>query len=266
VVSAARLSRADTRDLRQRLSDRDLAILAQVGELRLMSGRQIEALHFPPQLHATPETGARHCRRVLARLVRDRLLVRLNRRVGGMRAGSQTFIYGLGAVGHRLLQDDGSRLRVYEPGRAFIDHQLAVSQLVVDLTLAAREEQLEIAEVQGEPACWRTLPSIGRAILRPDLFLAVDVGELEYRWFVEVDRGTHHGPSILRKAQLYESYYRSGIEQAEHDVFPRAVWIAPESGRAELLDGSLSGGGFTSGLMVITTSDAAVRVLAGGPA
>ena len=33
-----------------------------------------------------------HCRRVLARLVDERLLVRLDRRVGGVRAGSASFV------------------------------------------------------------------------------------------------------------------------------------------------------------------------------
>ena len=231
-MSGSRFGRVEVRELRQLLSDRDLAVVSQLAELRLMSGRQIEAVHFPPELHGTAATAARQCRRVLARLVRDRLLVRLPRPVGGIRAGSQAFIYALGPVGYRLLQEDGSRLRVHEPGTAFVDHQLAVSQLVVDLTLAGRSDQLELVTLEGEPACWRTLPSIGRAVLRPDLFLAIGAGDLEYRWFVEVDRGTHRNPALLRKARLYESYYQSGVEQATHGIFPRVAWITPDQDRA----------------------------------
>jgi hypothetical protein len=265
-MSALRFGRAEIRELRNRLPERDLAIVSQVAELRLMSGRQIEVLHFPPERHATSSTAARHCRRVLARLVGNRLLVRLPRRVGGTRAGSHAFIYGLGPVGHRLLQGDGSRLRVYEPGEAFVDHQLAISQLVVDLTVAGRDEQLDVLRVETEPACWRTLPAIGRSVLRPDLLLVLGKGELEYRWFVEVDCGTHRGPALLRKAQLYESYYRSGVEQAAHGVFPRILWITPDVARAERVRKVLSGGGFSDGLMLVTTSADALSSLVGGQA
>jgi Replication-relaxation len=263
-MSAERLGRAEIRELRDRLGDRDLAIVQQVGDLRLMNGRQIEALHFSPEAHATVETAARLCRRVLNQLVRDRLLVRLDRRVGGLRAGSQTFIYGLGPIGHRLLRQDESRLRLDEPSRAFVDHQLEVSQLVVDLELASRDGQLELLAIQGEPACWRAVPTYGRVILRPDLFVAVGSGELEFRWFVEVDRGTHRAPALLRKAQLYESYYRSGVEQARHDVFPRVVWIAASRARAEAIHRIVSASEFTPELMRGTTGDDALRVLAGG--
>ena len=262
-MNGARVSQAEVRDLGLRLSGRDRAIIWQIGELRLMSGRQIEAVHFPSEQHATAATAARHCRRVLERLVRDRLLVRLERRVGGVRAGSQTFIYGLGPIGHRLLHEDGTRLRTYEPGLAFVDHQLAVTRLVVDLIGASRRGQLELLGVQGEPVCWRNLPSVGRAILRPDLFLVIGVGELEYRWFVEIDRATHHTPSLLRKARLYESYYRSGVEQAKHDVFPRVIWVTPNEARAEAVERVLSASEFTPGMMVAVAAKNALRVLAG---
>jgi len=265
-MSSSRFGRAVVRELREDLSSRDMDIVSQIAELRLMSGRQVEVLHFPPEHHATAATAARLCRRVLSRLVADRSLVRLERKVGGLRAGSHTFIYGLGPIGHRLLQADGSRLRAYEPSVAFVEHQLAVSQLVVDLTLAGRNGHLELLTVEGEPVCWRTLPAIGRSVLRPDLFLAIGKGELEYRWFVEVDRGTHRGPALLRKAQLYESYYRSGVEQAAHGVFPRIIWVTPDAVRAERVREVLTGGGFSDGLMVVTTTAEALRTLIGGQA
>jgi hypothetical protein len=263
-MNASRLSLAMVRELRDQLGARDLDILSQLAELRLMSGRQIEAVHFPTEQHATPATAARHCRRVLERLVRDQMVVRLPRRVGGLRAGSHAYIYGLGPVGHRLFHD-GSRLRVHEPGEYFVDHQLAVSQLVVDLILASRRSRLELLAVAGEPSCWRTVPAIGRAILRPDLFIAIGKGDLEHRWFVEVDRGTHRSPALLRKAALYESYYRSGTEQAAHDVFPRVAWLAPDEERADALKRLFERRTFSDGLMHVTTSKDAPETLVGGP-
>jgi len=263
-MNSPRYSRTDVGVLREGLSERDAAVLVQVAELRLMSGRQIEAVHFPREAHASGSTAGRLCRGVLARLVRDRLLVRLPRSVGGLRAGSRAFVYGLGPVGHRLLHDDGSRLRVHEPGDVFVEHQLAVSQLVVDLIIASRTRALEVVTVEGEPNCWRTLPAIGRAVLRPDLFLALGYEELEYRWFVEIDRGTHHLPAVLRKARLYQSYYQSGVEQATHGVFPRVAWVTLDTTRAARLRELLGGGEFANGLMVVTTSEVALGVLVGG--
>lgn len=262
-MSGQRFSRAGVVALRDRLTERELGLASQVAQLRLLSGRQIEALYFPRELHATAEAAARDCRRVLARLVHERVLVRLARRVGGVRAGSASFVYALGPVGQRLLDGQRARPRRYEPSAAFVDHQLAVSQLVVDLTLAERRGRLEILTVEGEPACWRTLPAVGRSVLRPDLYLAIGAAELEYRWFVEVDRGTHHRPALVRKAQLYESYYRSGIEQATDEVFPRVAWITPDATRAARLRQAF-GGEFSDGLMLVTTCDKAIDVLSGG--
>ena len=93
--------------LRERLSGRDLAIIGQVADLRLMSARQIEAVHFPASEHDSQPAAARARQRVLGRLVRDRLLIRLERRIGGVRAGSAGFVFAVGPVGYRLLAAGG---------------------------------------------------------------------------------------------------------------------------------------------------------------
>ena len=100
-------------DLRADMSGRDLAIIGQVADLRLMTGRQIEAVHFPAGEHETATAAARAARRCLERLARHRILVRLDRRIGGVRAGSRSFVYALGPVGVALvgLDDLGAALR-----------------------------------------------------------------------------------------------------------------------------------------------------------
>lgn len=246
------------------LTARELVVVSQVAELRLMSGRQIEAVHFPAEESVSGESAARHCRRVLAGLVRRDVLVRLDRRIGGVRAGSHSYVYGLGHVGHELLEREGARPRRYEPSEAFVLHQLAVSQLVVDLLLATREGRGELLRVEGEPRCWRSVPAFGRVILRPDLLLEIGVGEFEYRWFVELDRGTHHRPAVVRKARLYESYYRSGVEQSNGAVFPRVIWIVPNARRQKLLEDTIKSAGVTEGLMLVVTADETVEALVGG--
>lgn len=202
--------------LRDELSGRDRAIVQTVSEARLMTGRQLQALFFPLEDHATARTAARCARRVLERLSRDRLLVRLERRIGGVRAGSASFIYAIGPVGQRLLRQPGARRRLREPSTYFVDHTLAVSELVVRVTTTARLGKLELLRLQHEPSCWRSFGGLGvRQLLRPDLFVVLGVGDYEHRWFIEVDRGSESLPVVLRKCRTYEAYYAAGLEQAE---------------------------------------------------
>ncbi len=88
---------------RERLRERDMAIIRQVADLRLMSARQIQAIHFPDSEHDNEPAATRARQRVLARLCRDRLLTPLERRVGGVRAGSAGLVLALGPVGQRVL-------------------------------------------------------------------------------------------------------------------------------------------------------------------
>jgi hypothetical protein len=223
--------------LRERLSERDQAILRQVGELRLMSGRQIQAIHFPTTAHLS-EAAATHARqRVLTRLTRERLLTPLKRRVGGVRAGSAGLVLALGPIGQRVLTPGGSRRRAYEPILRFFDHTLAASQLAVELNVADRAGVLELLSWEAEPQSWREFSGLeGRRVLRPDAFVSLGSGGYELRWFCEIDRSTESVPTVLRKCQLYADYYQSGREQAAHGgVFPRVCWIVPDELRAERL-------------------------------
>ena len=252
--------------LRDELSGRDLAIVGQVAELRLMSARQLEAVHFPSNEHDSSAAAARACRRSLDRLARHRLLIRAERRIGGVRAGSASYCYSLGPVGQRVLNIRGPRRRFREPSAAFALHTLAVAQLVVDLTLVTRKNQFDLLVCQAEPRCWRRFSTMGGAtVLRPDLFLSLGVSEFEHRWFVEVDRGTEHLPALLRKCRLYDAYYRSGREQAAHGVFPRVCWLVPDEERAARLRGAITGDKrLPPELFSVTRSEEALTVLAGG--
>ena len=265
-MSDQRTSSKGLRISRQQLSTRDLEIIQKVFELRLMSTRQIEAVYFDIEDYASALSAARSCRRVLAGLTRDRLLVRLDRRVGGVRAGSASYIYALGPVGHRMLETAGNRPRFREPTTTFVDHTLAVTQLVVDVTLASRVGAFEILSCQSEPRCWREFSGLGGPMfLRPDLFLALGVGDYEMRWFVEIDMGSEHLPVLLRKCHIYDAYYRSGKEQATHGVHPQVCWIMPEEKRAERLQAAIAGDlRLTKALFVTTTFEQALSTLSGG--
>jgi hypothetical protein len=249
--------------LRGRLSVRDLAIIRQVGELRLMSARQLEAIHFPASEHDNAAAAMRARQRVLARLVRDGLLTALERRIGGVRAGSAGLVLALGPLGQRVLSLDGPRRRAHEPGLRFVDHTLAISQLVVEARVAARRGRLELLDCQAEPTCWREFSRLGgRQVLRPDAFLALGVAEYELRWFIEVDRASESLPVVTRKCRLYADYYQAGVEQARGGVFPRVCWVVPDEARAERVRQAIARDRqLPDGLFAVTTSEQAVAVL-----
>ena len=226
----------DFAEIRHLISGRDLAIVGIIADLRLMSGRQIEMMFFTAEAHESANAASRSARRVMARLVRDRILVRLNRQIGGVRAGSKAFVYGLGPVGHRLLHLTNPRPRYREPSALFVEHTLTISELVVVVTRASNQGRGELIRWQGEPECWRTFSTAsGQATLRPDLYLALGVGDFEYRFFIEVDRGTEHLPALVRKVRLYDRYYRSGREQSKDGLFPTVLFVASDVKRAETI-------------------------------
>ena len=253
--------------LREQLSGNSFSIVRHVAQFRFMTGHQIEQLHFPPSHHNNAASAARAARRTLALLVRERVLLRLQRRVGGARAGSGSFIYVLGPVGHRLLALDGPRPRYREPSTTFIDHTLGVAQLFVDLSLAERAGVFDVLDYQSEPDCWRRFSWLGTpATLRPDLYVALGVGEFEQRWFCEWDNGTEHLPAIVTKCRQYEAYYQSGKEQAAHGVFPRVCWLVRDERRKRALRRAIDADDrLTPQLFVVAQRSAAIDIVQGAP-
>lgn len=260
--SVPRLGRRGLGTLKRQLSERELAVVRSVAELRYLTARQIERLHFTLEPD-TDRTMARTARRVLERLAEQGVLSRLERRIGGVRAGSASFVYALGPVGQRLLSRPG-RQRRREPSLSLLAHCLAVGDLFVAISSAARTGQLELADYQPEPRCWRNVPGMaGSDWLRPDLYLVLARGQMEWHWFVEVDLGTEHAPALRRKCRQYQAYYQSGAEQARHGVFPRVAWLATTAERAERIKQVIAGDRqLQPELFIVATLDQAVTVLA----
>jgi hypothetical protein len=262
-MSGHRIDATGLERIRAQLDSRALAIIRQVSDLRLMSAEQIASIHFSPGAEESASSAQRTGRRVLARLTEQKALVRTSRRVGGVRAGSSGFIYALGSIGQRLIGEEGPRRRFREPSATFADHTLAVSQLVVDLTVASRSGSFDLLEIETEPACWRVHGGLaGRQTLRPDLFVSLGVGAYERRYFIEVDRGTEHLPALLRKCHSYDSYYRTGTEQATHGVFPKVAWIVPDHRRVDLLERAIRASKLlTNEMFLVTVPGSAIAVL-----
>lgn len=227
-VSAGRLD-----SIASVLTDLEVAVARLVARARVCSGAQLEQLFWH---HDTPASRARQARRVLARLTGWRLLDRLPRQIGGVRAGSRGFLYVLGPAGVRLLARlDGRRVRrLNAPGDRYVNHTLAISGLYTELVIACRTGRAELLSFDFEPQCWMQFPGPwGTSLtLKPDAAVRLGIEEYEYASLLELDMATESLPTIERKARRHLDYYRSGEARRLHGVSPRVVWITPDVKRA----------------------------------
>lgn len=266
---SARLHPRQLAQLRSLLAPRDLAVLQSVAAFHFLTSAQLHALHFVD--HASPSTAARVCRRTLLRLRDLRLLQPLDRRIGGLHAGSAGYVWQVGVAGDRLLRDgddDSPRRRRKEPGLRSMDHCLAVADVHLALVTLARTGSLELLVTSPEPDCWRPYLGVGgtRQTLKPDLFAATAAGDYEDRWFFEVDRATESLPTLLRKCAEYERYRRTGVEQRDHGVFPLVVWVLPDIARLDRLQAAIrQTRGLDVRLFRLTTLAYLPALTSGGP-
>lgn len=229
-----RLSQKQLGWIETHLPERDRAVLELVAAHRYLTTGQLERFAFTE--HLSQESAARTARRVLARLERTGLLASLDRRIGGVRAGSSARVWQLTSGSARLLRDDGVNFRRHDPSPRFLAHCLAVGDVNLLLRALTDHGATEVS-VEVEPASWRTFTGPGgeRRSLQPDLAALITADDFEERWFLEVDLGTESLPTLLRKCGQYEAYRVSGQEQAEHGSFPLVWWVLPTSQRADRL-------------------------------
>jgi hypothetical protein len=244
------------------MSERDRRVLETVARLNLVSERQLRVLRGA---HSASER--RLLRLDLANLVDRQVLTRLDRRVGGIRAGSDGYVYALGILGQRLARPGSHVPRTpWTPLPNHLRHALAVSQLYVDLRLAASETS-KLSTFDAEPSCWRRFSGHGgaRSILRPDAYVTIRLDSFEDCYFVEMDCATESTPRVIGKARTYVRYYQSGREQVRHGVFPLVVWVTPQQRRAAQITEALAklDADHWRLFAVTTTDDAAKQLLAG---
>ncbi|MEW6153917.1 MAG: replication-relaxation family protein [Actinomycetota bacterium] len=226
--------------LAQDLSQRDLDIIATLARVRVATFRQLERLHFAGH---PPDSAARLCRRTLARLVEERqVLARLDRRIGGVRAGSEGFVYALDTAGQRLAGARGPAggprpRRPWTPSVRFIDHVLAVSEIYTCLRELDRGPGVDLIQFQAEPAAWRRFlgPGGGVAVLKPDAYVVLGLGDYEHHYFIEVDRATESPAAVGRQLTAYRHYWATGTEQGRIGLFPIVVIAVPDARRHQAI-------------------------------
>jgi len=194
------------------MTARDWEIAETVNLIRVATGQQLERLCFAGVQEGRSRTVTRS--RVLARLVRWRVLVPVGRRVGGAQKGSTVQVFALDSTGQRLLVQRqlraGEPARVRRPGapgRHARDHLLAVAELYTTLVEQARAQNVTVTFKAEPGAHW---PDGMGGRLKPDAYVVLARERVRDHWWVEVDQATESLPTVRRKLQVYLDFQGRG--------------------------------------------------------
>lgn len=233
-VTASRVA-----SLERTLTPRERAIIETLDSLRVATTEQLRRLHFA---ELTTASAARQAPRTMRRLSEQRVAMLLERRVGGVRAGSASAVWALDLAGQKLASACGpaggtATRRPWTPGLAFIAHRLAITEVAVTLTEASRLGACEVLDFDAEPRCWRRFAAEagGWAHLKPDAFARLAIGDYERGAFIEIDRATESTGTVARKLTAYRRYWESGREQQRRGYFPQVVLAVPNAARQSAL-------------------------------
>ncbi len=228
-MSGRNLTAKRLAELDEHISEIDRQILHDVARFRLVTGEQLGRIHLD-------ELSGRSTRRILNRLTEEQVLARLDRRIGGARAGSAGFVYKLGSAGARLVEVSVGK-RTWQPSTLFLRHTLAITERYVELVERSDLDVWRLLTFEAEPDCWRRFTgSSGMALtLKPDGYFVLASERYEDHWFLEVDLATESLTAVRRKASRYAEYYASGMEQNRLGVFPRVWWWSPRPERQAAL-------------------------------
>lgn len=204
-----------------RMTGRDSEIVETTDAFGQLSSGQIWAIHF--QENASKNSMDR----VLQRLVKNKLLSRIERRmVGGTRGGSGQYVYQLGSLGHDFLGKRG----VFAPAHRTVKHHMLE---IVDVFLRFQAEEragnIRILNYLTEPD---THVEIAGAKLRPDLFLEYELTEKHeaVSLWVEVDRGFESLSVISSMIGRYVHVMNHATED-DLETIPMILFVVPDERR-----------------------------------
>jgi hypothetical protein len=159
----------------------------------------------------------------------------LERRIGGVRAGSSGFVYALDTAGQWLANADSYAeaapapvRRPAQPSNRLLAHTLGITELYVQLREFERGGLLQLSEFLTEPGCW--VPNGVGGWLKPDAYLALETPEVSDYWWLEQDQATESLPTLNRKLTAYLDFVRRG-HRGPGGVVPRILVAVPTAAR-----------------------------------
>lgn len=241
-------------------------LLACLLDLRFATTEQLARM--TESEYGSRRSAIRQTTRHLAALEEHRLVLRLDRRVGGWQGGSAPAIWALTTSGHHTITGQGTgRQRPQLISTTFLEHLLAIAEtriIAAETVIVVPGTSLT---VQTEPACWRNyLSPLGQQlILRPDLHLTVTTSKYTDSYFVEVDRATENPARVIATCWQYVRYRRTGTEQKVRGVFPAVLWIVPTEKRREQLQTHIAAAELPAGMFHVLTLTDLPEVIRDGP-
>ena len=113
------------------LTEKERKILTLLAQCRYATTKQIVALYFQDSQHS--RTAFRRANLLLTKLKNHQLVRHLERRIGGVRAGSGSFVWHITIKGLKALHRPQRFKNKYEPTAHHLEHTLAVTQAYVFL-------------------------------------------------------------------------------------------------------------------------------------
>lgn len=226
------------RPLPIQLQERDIALLRDLFESRLMTLAHIAALHF----EGKPEAAKKRVQKLKsAGLMRER-----------PRRASEPSILFLTREALRLLSEDGHvadypvlPLKALEKRNQVSDmtlrHELELIAVKAAMrTAIAATSTFKIAEFSTWPMLYQfqaRRPDGETVAVKPDAFIRIREedrdGLSEYTFFLELDRSSEPQKTLLDKAECYLDFYRTGglakrfgRPEKEYKLFPFRVLFA----------------------------------------
>lgn len=240
-MSGARLTTAQLRQLAAELPDRYTAPLLHLSRARVLSGGQLDRLLQQPG--TTPTTAGRARQRAMTHLCQLGLAATLERRIGGMRAGSAGYMHVLTAAGHKLAalltgQQPPRRIRHSRaPGPMFIAHARDIAEIYVQLIEKSRSGGFRVAAFITEPDSWWQESGI---ILRHNAYTRLATPTYRDCWWLEIDRDTESTPRLREKLRDYTDHANSGGTGPD-GVPPRVLFTTPTPRRCALISDLITG-------------------------
>ena len=248
------------------LSENRRELLELLHTHRFATSRQLT--RFVLTRYSSASSAHRQTLRHLTGLEEQRLVTRLERRIGGWQRGSEVAVWSLTTTGLRLLTGSTRRQRPQAVSTTFLAHTLATTEVCLVISETVREiEGVEVSLTQ-EPDCWQSfpIPAGGLITLRPDLAATITSPEYTDHYFLEVDRATENPARIIRTTRQYLAYQQSGIEQEALGVFPAVIWIVPHTKRhAQLTRHLATEPGIPSDLWLVITLNQLPELVRDGP-
>jgi len=242
-MTSTRLTLARLRRLADELPDRHTTVLRHLSRARVLTGQHLDRL-LEPDPGTAARTAERARQRAMARLTDLGLVDTLDRRIGGVRAGSAGHVHVLTTAGHTLVallhgRKPPRRVRhSRRPGPMFLAHALDIAEIYVQLVEYSRSGGgFTVAVFVTEPDSWWQQHGVR---LRPDAYAVLGTAGYRDCWWLEVDRATESVPRLRDKLRVYLDHFTTG-GLGPDGAPPRVLITVPDSRRCGVVTDLITG-------------------------